>query len=788
MERNSTKWPHQKRATNAKGLKFCIEVQEAAENMSSQLINVVDKQAINDNVDLLNGKLNPDKLQHIVNPLGISAATFRSPVQSYPLCKDKIDLLVGEEWKRKFDYSARLVNPEAIRVKHEFRAQTEYDFLAGLVTESAKTPEEGQRMLRKFGKTMKDWKDLREQRANRILDMEYRNLDMKEKFNQGFKNLIIKRNELYAVEIFNGRTDLRVVDINNIKAIRMGNSKRIDDADIIIEETYESPGWVIDRYHDNLSQNEVKKIDNGLVDVHQGQNWGYSGAGDLLNLENVTYPYPAGTGNIGSPHTIQRNPNADSNLINLNDLNSSTSSPIDGYGNIRITRTVWRSMRQLGIIKWTDEQGQKQEKIVDENYKVNIELGEKVEWKWVSEYWRIVKIGNDIYPEWGPRPIQFRQLGDITSAGSGYIGDVLEICPTDLMKPFQVLYDIIMERTKHAFMTSRGKVPIMDLARKPRKWSVKKWYHYLDVMNISVEDSFSEGAVGVSKGKIAGNMQQTNRSMDLENGAYIQQHLLMLDYIEHRIGDIVGIPKAREGQSSPSETATGVQNSVTQSYHITEPYFAMHDIIKRRVLQTVLETTKYCIGKNPDLYEYYLDERDIISGQLAYDKFVEASLGIDITSTSEDTALINQYKQLAHAAIQNDKLKLSSLASIYESKSMSDIKDRIESAENEIVERQEQMGESQAKREEAALEREDMQKQRELKSKEDMNNADNKTEIMKKLVDVQIAELYAESKSDDIYQKVLDNAEKLDADFITKHRELDIKEKEMNKKPISNKN
>lgn len=796
MNINNKKWPYQKRSTNSKNLQFCIDVLEAAENMSSELTTTFDIQSINDNEDLINGRLDPSRVEHVVNPMGLKSSTFRPPTQSYPLCRDKIDLLLGEEWKRKFDFSARLVNPETIRLKHEEKAQMVYDFLAQMITDPSKDEETNNKLLKRFAGSIKKWKDLREERANRILDMEYRNLDLKEKFNQGFKNLIVRKSELYAVDIVNGRTEVRIVDINNIKAVRLGKSKRLDDADIIIEETYESPGWIIDRYYNDLKESEIKKIDSGLNEEYSNE-YGFAGAGDFINFSPIQTGMPnnelapiVGRGNLNTPFSITRNPNADNTLINLDSIHNSSSSPIDEHGNIRVTRVVWRSLRKLGVKEWNNN-GEVLEKIVDENYKPNTQLGEKIKWVWVSEYWRVVRIGNDIYPEYGHRPVQFRQFGDISSAGSGYIGDTIDICPVDLMKPFQILYDVIMEKTKHAFMTSRGKVAVLDLARKPSNWSVHKWYHYLDVMNAMVENSFSEGQVGVSKGKIAGNMNQSTRSIDLENGQYIQQHILMLNYIEQRIGDIAGIPKAREGQSSPTETATGIQNSVTQSYHITEPYFAMHDNIKRRVLQTVLESTKYCIRKNPKLYEYYLDEKDIIVGQLDVDEFTELSLGIDITSTGEDTTLINQYKQLAQTAIQNDKLKLSTLAYIYESKSMSDVRNRIEEAENSLIEQQSQAAESQNKILQSQIEREDTNKQLDRESEEKMNTEDNKTGIMKKLIDLDIAQLNNDNKSDEAYNKAIENYEKMlndlsikDKEFELKKQELALKDKEIGAKKI----
>ena len=41
MNINNKKWPYQKRSTNSKNLQFCIDVLEAAENISSEITTTI---------------------------------------------------------------------------------------------------------------------------------------------------------------------------------------------------------------------------------------------------------------------------------------------------------------------------------------------------------------------------------------------------------------------------------------------------------------------------------------------------------------------------------------------------------------------------------------------------------------------------------------------------------------------------------------------------------------------------------------------------------------------------
>lgn len=71
--------------------------------------------------------------------------------------------------------------------------------------------------------------------------------------------------------------------------------------------------------------------------------------------------------------------------------------------------------------------------------------------------------------------------------------------------------------------------------------------------------------------------------MDLEMGSYIQQHIMMLEFIKQELGEIAGVTQQRQGQIENRETVGGVERAVTQLSHITEKWFMLHDNTKLRV-------------------------------------------------------------------------------------------------------------------------------------------------------------------------------------------------------------
>jgi len=109
--------------------------------------------------------------------------------------------------------------------------------------------------------------------------------------------------------------------------------------------------------------------------------------------------------------------------------------------------------------------------------------------------------------------------------------------------------------------------------------------HFAVTNKIAVVDSFKEGNKGASTGKLAGGMNNIGgRSIDMETGNYIQQHMNLLEFIKMEMGEIAGVSRQREGQISNRETVGGVERAVNQSSHITEYWFSKHDDVKLRVL------------------------------------------------------------------------------------------------------------------------------------------------------------------------------------------------------------
>jgi hypothetical protein len=765
-------FPFQKKATSSKNKQFVIDCIESSVMMAYNTENglVQTKRTMFTNYNLRADILDERDVEQAVNPWGIKGATFPAKMQNYPIANPKIDLLIGEESKRRFDWRVTVVNPDAISDKEEKQKEIINEMILSAIEAENYEEQELQKELEKFGKWSKyETQDLRERRATQYLQYLWKEQELAIKFNRGFEDALVAGQEIYNIDIVGGEPVVRKVDPLALTIIRSGESYQIEDADIIIEDTYQPIRWVIDNYYDHLSSSEIDRIEKGYIG--QGTN-----DRDLVKY----YPWRPVQNPIGivGDTSGEQGRDWDYTLFDTDNFNTRNIAAYNNNGEVRVVKVVWVSMRKVGEVSWYDEDNELQKKLVDENYKPKEELGEKVEWFWVNEWWEGTRIAEDIYVKWGPRPIQFRRMGNKSIGGSGYVGTIYNTNTSqsrslmDRMKPYQYLYNVFMYRTELAFAKSKGKISVMDTSRIPDNWDMDKWMYYAEILGWAIEDPFKEGNKGAATGKLAGQMNQNSKVLDLEMGSYIQQHVMMLEFIKRELGEIAGVTEQRQGQISNRETVGGIERAVTQSSHITEKWFMMHDNTKLRVLETLLETAKYAWrNKSHEKLQYISDEMASVITEIDGQQFNEADYGIMISNSTNDAELIQTMKSLAQAGIQNDKINFSGLMDIYLSESMSSIRRKIETYEEEAINRQQQQ-----------FQQAEQTKQQAIQAEAESKQADREQDMQKVLInaetDITVAQIGADTKRDN-GEAALANIARLKKEWEEMNRKYKLENKKL---------
>lgn len=682
------------------------------------------------NYDLLLGKLHMQDLKMVLNPDHIDAGYIPENIQHYPIMNTKLDVLRGEESKRVFDYKVIITNPNSISEIEENKKNAVLQSLREIIENTSISEDEFNSRLEKLNDYYSyEWQDLREIRANALLNHYIKELNMPLLFNQGFMDAMTVGEEIYQCDIVGGEPVVERINPLKIRIFRSGYSNKVEDADIIILEDYWSPGRVIDSFYESLSKRDIEYLER--IPKSFGQ--------DSDSMDNINE-----TNGFINRAIIDDTPEGSfyfdpANLFNA-DISSSLS-PYDIAGNVRVLRMYWKSKRAILKVKSYDQEtGEEIYNFYPENYVINEALGEEATRLWVNEAWEGTMIGDSkdgIFVNMRPRQIQYNRISNPSRCHFGIIGTVYNLNDSrpfslvDRMKPYNYLYDALHDRLNKAIASNWGSILELDLSKVPKGWEIDKWLYYAKVNHLAVVDSFKEGTYGASTGKLAGALNNASRGIIETNiGNYIQQQINLMEFIKMEMSEVAGISPQREGQISNRETVGGVERATLQSSHITEWLFVTHDDLKRRVLECFLETAKIALRGRNKKFQYILSDVTTKIMDIDGDEFAESDYGLLVDNSNGTQELQQKLDMLAQAALQTQTLSFSTITKLYTSSSIAEKQKLIEKDERAIQERNAQAQQQQLESQQQIAQMQLEQKQIEMQQEDMLNQRDNETKIL----------------------------------------------------------
>lgn len=656
--------------------------------------------------DLYNSIYNEKDLKYVTNPFKQDDG-FPATAQDYNIIKPKVDLLLGEETKRPFNFKVVRTSDIATSEMQDKAKQMLMDYVQAQIMsrlgpeEQAKyqqalqsgeimTPEQIQKYL------TKDYKDIAEIAAYHSLNYLKQKLNITHEFFKGWKDALIAGEEIYYVGILNGEPYVERINPLNFSYEQSVDLEFIHEASWCCRKMNMSATEIYDRFYDKMSESQL----NDLLEMTDDGTKG--GINPQVRKTSMDYPH-----------------------IKTRTINGFSSNPFSNVENVNVWHCCWKSFKKIGFVTILDpETGAEEEFEVDESYKVTGEES-NVEWTWIIEVWEGYRIGEDLYV--GIQPIEYQHVSadNPNSQKLPYTGVVYNntnSAPRSLvsmMKPLQYMYIVVWYRLELAMARDKGKVINMDITQIPKSMNIDpaKWMHYLGAMGVNFINPYEEGwdIPGREGGKPASFNQIT--SLDLTMASTIDQYINLMDKIESMVSEITGVTKQREGAISSNELVGNVERSVVQSAHITEPLFWVHNQVKKEVLNMLLNTSKAAWKDSGKMHLHYiLDDATRAYLTLSEDFFYE-DMDVFVDDSTKNQQQIEALKQLMQPAMQNGA-SLLDIAEIITMDNITMIKNRLEEIEQKRMEQQQAMEEQQAQREQQMIQMQNEVKEEELMMKE----------------------------------------------------------------------
>lgn len=746
------------------------------------------------NYDLYNGKIHMKDIESVINPEHLDEKSTPALIQHYPLVNSKVLVLQGEEYKRGFDYKVVVTNPTSISEIEENKKNEVLQNLQQIIQEGSKDEDEFNAKLQKMSDFFTyEWQDMREIRANNLLNHYWKEYNMPILFNQGFVDACIVGEEIYQCDIRGGEPIIEKVNPLKIRVFKSGTSNRIEDADIVILEDYWSPGQVIDAYYDVLSKKDIEYIEKGYDETSE-ENEGIDYTKGFINTHMMSDVINWGKDELGNGFYFDP--------FGLFTEGGEDLAPFDNNGNVRVLRMYWKSRRKIKKVKSYDPQtGEEHFEFYPESYIIKEELGEEEETLWINEAWEGTKIGKEIYVNMRPRVIQYNRLTSPSRCHFGIIGTIYNVNDgqpfslVDRLKPYNYMYDVIHDRLNKIIAKNWGKLLRLDFAKVPKGWEVDKWLYFAKKNSIMVEDSGNE--VGTQR-VLAGALNNASTGViDAELGNSIQMHINLLEFIKMEASESVGITRQREGQISNRETVGGVERSTLQSSYITEYWFIQHEDVIKRVLEAFIETAKIAMKGRKLKFSYITSTGVEKIADIDGDEFAENDYGLVVDNSTGTQELKQTIHQLA---IQNLNKQNSSLATTMKLFSTLSIAEKIRLVENDekkAMEQQQQQFQQQQETQQQQIQANTQLAQQKMEQEERFNERDNQTKLMIAQInhaDDGIEEPYSIEAQEKLRESMRQfnetmefNREKLALDKYKVELDASLKKQALNKKPNNTK-
>ena len=656
--------------------------------------------------DLYNSIYNEKDLKYVTNPFKQQDG-FPAMAQDYNIIKPKIDLLLGEETKRPFNFRVVRTSEIATSEMQDKAKQMLIDYIQATIM-SKLGPEEQARYQQALesGEIMppeqiqkymsKDYKDIAEITAYHSLNYLKNKLNITHEFFKGWKDALIGGEEIYYVGILNGEPCLeRINPLYFDYDTETSDLEFIHDAQWCVYEMKLSVTDIYDRYYDKLSEKQLNELLDLMSDSAKG------GVNPEVRKTSLDYPH-----------------------IKTHTINGFSTNPFEDGSNISVWHTCWQGFKKIGFVTITDpETGEPVEYVVDETYNVTgMELN--VEWKWIIETYEGYRAGEDLYFGMGPIEYQFISADNPNAQRLPYTGVIYNNTNSkprslvSMMKPLQYMYIVLWYRLELAMARDKGKVVNMDITQIPKSMNidVSKWMHYLSALGVNFINPYEEGwdIPGREGGKPAQFNQIT--ALDLTMANTINQYIMLMDKIESMLSEISGVSKQREGSISSNELIGNVERSVVQSAHITEPWFWTHNQVKREAISMLLNTSKWAWKDNKTNLQYILDDATRAFITLS-DNFFYEDYDVFVEDTTKNQQQIDALKNLMQPAMQNGA-SLLDITEIITMDNVTMIKNKLEEIEQKRMEQQQAMEQAQAEREQQMLQMQNEVKEEELMLKE----------------------------------------------------------------------
>jgi hypothetical protein len=290
------------------------------------------------------------------------------------------------------------------------------------------------------------------------------------------------------------------------------------------------------------------------------------------------------------------------------------------------------------------------------------------------------------------KPMKFQFKGDSTLYGcklpvEGRVftdRNTRSVSLVDLMKPFQVAYNLVNNQIADILVDELGTVILLDQNALPQHSLGEDWgkgnlarayvaMKDFGMLPLDTSMANTENALNFQHFQVL-NLEQTQRMLSRIN---------LANYFKQQAFEVIGVNPQRLGmQIGQTDTATGIEQAVAGSYAQTEMYFVQHsDHLMPRVHQMRTDLAQFYASTKPSIRMQNAttaDER--VNFEINGTDLLLRDIHVYCSTKANHRAIIEQMKQLA-VSNNTSGASIYDLGNIIQSDSMGTLNNVLKSIE-----------------------------------------------------------------------------------------------------------
>jgi hypothetical protein len=320
--------------------------------------------------------------------------------------------------------------------------------------------------------------------------------------------------------------------------------------------------------------------------------------------------------------------------------------------------------------------------------------GEEIVVRYISDMYEAVIIADDILAVLQKKKFFVMNTDNYTITKLPIVGPTFSSRtsqPYSLVKmtlDLQDLYDILHYHEELMLALAGAKGNIIDVSQKPKHLTQDEWEYQMKLGRTYIETVDENG-------RPINNSFNQWQAIDNSLSASVQYIKNMKEMVEDTMGNIIGVPRPRQGQVVNTDQVGTFNAANEQASLITEIIYENHDEVERQALAQLLNLSVRYVFNTEQVLNLLNYDNGISTFKIPKDIFTDSFFDVMVANNNKEESSLKELKQITFQNFNKGMIPFSQILEFYRTESLTELYKKVEyftQMSEEIQQQQQQSG------------------------------------------------------------------------------------------------